>query len=125
MTSKKVEDKLTFISLVKEKSEILFGRYDDSKNITKETKRATWIEIHQKLIALEINIVPPEKDWMYLRDVVWRNLCAAAKKKIDTKRRTGGGRVEILPVEAAVLDVLGLESPAVRGLDVPESWVSS
>ena len=124
MSTKKFEDKKIFVSLVDSKKEMLFERFSDSKNISKDGKKEAWIEIHMKLVSLDINLVPPEKDWTYLRDVVWRNLTAAAKKKNDMKKKTGEGKVKLTEVEQSVLNILGVDSPGIQGLEVAETWVS-
>ena len=39
----------------------------------------------------------------YLRDVVWRNLVDNLKKKIERKKHTGAGKVELNEVEKFVI----------------------
>ena len=63
---------------------------------------------------MEINLIPYGKDWAYLRDVLWRKLVAAAKKRFDVKRRTGEGKVELTPLEMEILDVIGIDSPGIQ-----------
>ena len=106
--------KMPFVLMVKENKEILFGKYDNAKNITKESKKSTWKNIQSQMEALQINIVPADKDWTYMRDVLWRNLIAAAKKKFDSKKKTGAGKIELSPLENAILDVIGIDSPSIQ-----------
>ena len=105
------KEKLPFVILVKEKKDILFGKFDNAKEITKDSKKLAWQSILSQLEAMEINVIPHGKDWTYLRDVLWRNLVAAAKKRFDVKRRTGEGKVELTPLEMEILDVIGIDSP--------------
>jgi hypothetical protein len=46
------EQKMPFVIMVRENKEILFGKYDNSKNITKESKKSTWKNILSKMEAL-------------------------------------------------------------------------
>lgn len=89
--------------LINERKEVLFGKFNDSRGITKTTKKEAWIDIHEKLMSLDINLIPPNKDWSYLRDVVWRNMVDSLKKKMDRKRQSGAGRVDLAPHEKIVL----------------------
>ena len=95
-----------FVYLLLENRELLFSNYDDSKGITKEKKRQKWIEIQEKLESLAINFIPEGKNWTYLRDVVYRNLVDNLKRKLDKKRQTGSGKVELTHIETIVLGKL-------------------
>jgi len=106
MTSFQIEQekrKAPFAHLVLENKEVLFGSFNDSKGITKESKKAKWISIKKKLEALNINLIPSDKDWTHLRDSVWRNMVDNLKKKVEKKKRTGEGKVELNAYEKLVL----------------------
>ena len=68
---KQEEEKLPFVQFVREKKELLFGNFDDSKGITKAAKRDAWVENSQKLVALGINLIPEGKDWNYCICAMW------------------------------------------------------
>ena len=71
---------------------------------------------------MEICLTGQDKDWTYLSDVVWQNLVAVAKKRFDKKKHTGEGKILLTALENAVLDVEGINTPAIQGLSVNETW---
>lgn len=54
-----------------ENKELLFNKFDDSKGITKEKRKAKWKEIHEEMAALGY---PVGRDGDYLRDTTFSNL---------------------------------------------------
>lgn len=93
MSRTKNDEKIVFVQLINDSKDVLFGKYDDSKNITKETKKKHWFEISEELDSIGIQLIPKDKDFTYLRDVVWRNLLSTTKKKVDAKKKTGNGQI--------------------------------
>ena len=75
--------------MVRDRKDVLFGKFDNSKNISKESKKLAWQNIKSQLEAMDISLVPNGKDWTYLRGVIWRNLIASAKKRYDAKKKNG------------------------------------
>lgn len=61
------DDKITILNLIKEKKDILFGKF--SSSLTHDIKTKTWIDINEKIKAVGIF----NKDWKYLRDTTWQN----------------------------------------------------
>jgi hypothetical protein len=121
--SKQEGSKRPFVQLINEKKDILFGSFDDSKGITKASKAEAWKEINNNMSAVGINLIPPSKDWTYLRDTVWRNIKNGAKVKLDKSQKTGnGGDTCLTPFDIMVFDVEGMDSPSVIELNVSETW---
>ena len=92
-----------FVDLVFENRHLLFGKYNDAEGITKDKKKEKWMEIHNNLESSEIHLVPSSKTWTCLRDVVWRNLVDNLKRKMERKKRSGSGSVQLNHVEKKVL----------------------
>lgn len=63
--------KLFIIQKVNELKSTLFGAH--STTITSESKAAAWAKIYNECRANGIPI-PQDKDYSYLRDVVWSNI---------------------------------------------------
>ncbi|KAJ3655792.1 hypothetical protein Zmor_014905 [Zophobas morio] len=69
--------------------------------------------------AQSLGLVPPTKDWTYVRDVWWLNVKKATMEKVDNYKKTGTGggpEKKLTDVDEEVLDVLDKESPAIHGL---------
>lgn len=63
--------KMLLLEKIKEKKQILFGKFDEKAGITKDRRRLVWNDIHAELTALGY---PVGKDGNYLRDTTFCNL---------------------------------------------------
>jgi hypothetical protein len=117
------KDKTVFVSMMKEKKDILFGAF--SPTLTKDMKAACWQQIIQQCGALGIKLIPHGKDWTYVRDIIWcSNVRMPTIRKVDKTKKTGSGFVLMTDLDNLVLDVIGRDSEAVKGINVCESWTS-
>lgn len=109
------DTKLAFLEAVKERKEILFGKF--SNEIENVLKRQAWEELLEK--AKSLNIVAGHRDWTFVRDSVFGVWKTRTLEKRDNAGRTGtaGGRKYVLnEIDHAILDIIGNESPSVSGL---------
>lgn len=69
----KFEDsgKVLLLKKILAAKEILFGKFDESKGHTKQSRLAAWDEIHEQLSSLGF---PVGKDCKYVRDTTFANL---------------------------------------------------
>lgn len=73
------------------------------------------------------NPVPEDKQWFYLRDSIWPNIKNYTIKKRDAKNKTGaagGVDVKYSKIDLKVLEILGVDSPVVEGLNIQEAGLS-
>lgn len=116
-------EKELFLINVRDKKDILFGKFSDS--ITREKKMESWRSIVQVLRHHNVRLAF-EKEASYFRDSVWPNMKRYTLEKRDRKKRTGeagGTMAKFTKVDELVLDIVGESSPQVCGLDVTETWM--
>lgn len=115
-------EKLLFLSNVKDKKNLLFGKF--SNELTRENKQKAWKDIVDILKVHNVALAK-EKDLSYFRDTVWPNLKRYTVEKRDKKAKTGaegGSKVRWTDVDAFVLDIIGPDSPGIMGLPITETW---
>ncbi|XP_063219058.1 uncharacterized protein LOC134529167 [Bacillus rossius redtenbacheri] len=114
-------NKIILLNKIKDSRDILFGAFSDK--LTKQNKMSAWQEIRD--FAASLGVISENKDWTYVRDVVWQNLKKSTMGKVDNSKKTGasgGIDVKLTDVDNIVLDIVGRDSPVVCSLDVPETW---
>ena len=62
--------KLALLAVMKEQKDILLGAFCD--NLTKVDKAKSWKEVYDNATAS--GMIPPAKDWTYIRDAMWPNM---------------------------------------------------
>lgn len=65
-----MHDKLCVLKQINDRKNILFGAFSDK--LTKKDKQSAWTEV--LIFAQSLGVVPQQKGWEYVRDVVWQNL---------------------------------------------------
>ena len=86
-----LKKKQTFAAFVVANKDLLFGSYDDGRNIMHQRgERLKWIEVNASLESMGIKLFPEGRDWTYLRDTTWRNMVEPMKKKAERKKQTRG-----------------------------------
>lgn len=113
----------SFLSGVKTNKGTLFGSF--SSDLSRDDKLEAWTKIVTNLQAHGVSLAM-EKPVTYFRDTVWPNLRRYTLDKKEKKGQSGegGGRgAKWTEVDHLVLDIIGKDSPAARG--VPggrETW---
>ena len=118
-------EKLLFLSGVKTNKATLFGSF--SMELSRDDKLEAWSKIVTNLQAHGVSLAV-EKPVKYFRDTVWPNLRRYTMDKKEKKSKTGesGGRcAKWTEVDQLVLDIVGKDSPAARGIRGGyETWES-
>ncbi|KAL1492338.1 hypothetical protein ABEB36_010678 [Hypothenemus hampei] len=118
------KQKLYILQKIKEKKSVLFGAFSDT--LTKKDKQNAWEEVCT--YGKSIGVIASNKNGTYLRDTWWPNLRKTTVEKIDNARQTGsgGGIGKIIDeVDSTVRDIIGKESPVIRGLGVEDGEISN
>ena len=114
-------EKLLFLNLVKEKKDIIFGKFSDE--ITRETKLQAWKDIVEQL-KVYVKLAA-DKEVSYFRDTVWPNLKRYTMEKRDKRKKTGesgGSAIRWSETDSAVLNIICADTAAVVGLQTTETW---
>ena len=104
--------------LILHKKEILFGKY--SPSVTKELKNSAWDNILMELRSGGAIV----KDVAYLRDKDWSNLKSAVLKRYRASLKSGAQGDSLPPLDSMVMDILGRDSPKVRGVGIDDMDVN-
>lgn len=64
------EKRLIVLNKIRADKDILFGAF--SKKLDKTMKNDKWKEIHS--LAQSVGLVKGDKEWTYMRDVMWPNM---------------------------------------------------
>lgn len=110
--------KLHLAELILHKKHILFSKY--SPTVTKELKNAAWDHILTELRSGGAIV----KDVAYLRDKDWSNLKGGVLKRYRASLQTGAQGDSLTPLDSIVMDILGRDSPKVRGVDIDDMAVN-
>ncbi|KAL1493553.1 hypothetical protein ABEB36_009257 [Hypothenemus hampei] len=122
MSARKQKDlkNINFLRKIFENKAILFGKFSDT--LTRSEKRNKWEEIRNYAVAT--GLVTNDKDYVYVRNITWGNLRKKTLTKTDNSKQTGaGGGKEFIrtEIDVLVLDILGKDSPIIKGLGVADS----
>ena len=110
--------KMQLAELLLHKKEILFGKY--SPSVTKELKNSAWDNILMELRSGGAIV----KDVAYLRDKDWSNLKSAVLKRYRASLKSGAQGDSLSPLDSMVMDILGRDSPKVRGVGIDDMDVN-
>ncbi len=110
--------KLQLAELILHKKELLFSKY--SPSVTKELKNGAWDNILTQLRSGGAII----KDVSYLRDKEWSNLKNGVLKRYRASLKSGAQGDSLSPLDNLVMDILGRDSPKVKGVDIDDMAVN-
>lgn len=63
-------NKITLLTFMKERKEVLFGRFTNT--LTNSKKEEAWKEVLE--VAKELKLCDESKDFKHTRDVIWQNI---------------------------------------------------
>lgn len=95
------------LELIRSKKEVLFGTV--SKELTVTQKSEAWRIVTEE--AKKLGVFPTEKDFKYLRDVVWPNYRKRTLTKLKTSNNdnydVGGKKAKLDATDNIVIDIVG------------------
>jgi len=110
--------KLLLLTLVFDVKDHLFAKF--SPLVTRESKRAKWQAILEKLQDAGADVHSVES----LRDIHYSNVVRSTKNKLDTNRATGsGGNVKFTELDEWVIKILGDKNASLNPLPIEGSPV--
>ncbi|CAG7716528.1 unnamed protein product [Allacma fusca] len=118
--SKRKSLQISVLTFIKEAKNVLFAKVSDK--LTNEEKIAAWTEVAEK--ARSIGFLKPGQDAKYLRDTTWQNWRKRTMAKRDNQKKTGSSGGENCKFDEAdliVFDIIGIDSPVLDGINLPES----
>nr|CAD2181864.1 unnamed protein product [Meloidogyne enterolobii] len=121
--SDKNSEKKELLLLIKENYSTIAGKF--SSKITFDEKRQVWEQIFNTCKSKNASWTKG-RDSKWLSGTKWPSLVKEFKAKLDRNRATGsGGENRLNELDQIISDILGVNSPSIVGLNVPDAGSSS